>query len=235
MSLPVYSVVIPAYNEARVIEAAIREVHAYFLGLDAGYELIVVDDGSTDATADIVRSLSQAYPDLQLIRHEINQGKGGAVRTGVLAARGQHILFLDADLSTQPQEFEKMRPFLDAYDIVFASREMSDSVITHAQPWYREWSGKFFNFCIRRYLGFSYRDTQCGFKVFSPRTKVVFEQLVSRRWAFDAEIILRAERLGFYLKEVPVTWTHQPDSKVTFSAFWNIVGEVRRMKSKVSF
>ena len=226
----VYSIIIPAYNEELVIARAVQETQHYFSLLDTPFEIIVVDDGSRDRTAEIVRSFQSSLPSLRLIQQPSNQGKGAAVQAGALAARGTFILFLDADLSTQPSEFSNFIPHLYESDILIGSRGLPASHISLRQPAYRSWAGKLFNLLIRSYLDLPFRDTQCGFKVFHKRTKVLFEEQQTMGWAFDVELLLRAKKHGFRVRELPIHWKNDPHSKVKLTSFMSIIRELIRMK-----
>src|SRR5512133_3861466 len=157
-----YSIIFPAYNEAENIELALRETTAVFDALGMPYEIIVVDDGSTDATASMVTALSAALPAVKLLRHEGNCGKGTAVRTGVTNAQGDLLLFLDCDLATHPREVPAFINKMGECDIAIGSRRHANSVIVKSQAWYRVTYGRLINFFIRRLLGLPHRDTQCG-------------------------------------------------------------------------
>lgn len=227
---PVFSVVIPAYNEERGIGATIRETDGYFRGLGKPYEILVVDDGSRDRTALEVERLFPEFPYLGLARHTANQGKGAAVRTGVGAAVGEWTLFLDADLATHPTQFDRFLPHLETSDIVIGSRRVEGARIAIPQPWYRDLAGQGFNAAVRVYLGLPYRDTQCGFKAFHARTKPLFADLASSGWAFDVEILRRARHLGLRIAECPVVWRHQPESRVRIHDAFAIAAELRRIR-----
>ncbi len=210
-----YSVVIPAYNEEKTVERAIRETAAVFNPLSKQYEIIIVDDGSTDATAKIVDLLSNELPMLKLVRHETNRGKGGAVRTGVMNASGEFVLFLDSDLSTHPAEAPAFIAKMGESDIVIGSRRIPGAVIAKPQPWYRSLSGRAINFIIRHFLKLPHRDTQCGFKMFRREAaQNIFQDMSPSRWTFDAEILMRAYAAGYRVNELPVTWLNNENSRV---------------------
>ncbi len=208
------SIIIPVYNEELVISGAIEKIGGYFSALDARFELVVVDDGSTDDTVEIVKKKANQFPAVRLIENKINYGKGFSVRRGVLESRGDWMLFLDADLSTQPEEFEKFRPFMNDCDIIIGSRTLSESRIILRQPLWRVFGGKFFNLLTCLYLGLPFRDTQCGFKCFHNKTKSLFEKQTIFGWVFDVEILYLAQKAGFRIKEVPVIWKHHQRSRV---------------------
>ena len=210
-----YSIVIPAFNEAENVECALREIAAVFDPLAKEYEIIVVDDGSTDDTAGIVDSLSAVLPAVRLLRHEKNRGKGGAVRTGVMNGKGDLILFLDCDLATHPREALAFIDRITTSDIVIGSRRVPGAVIAKAQPWHRSLSGRAINFFVRHFLKLPQHDTQCGFKMFrAEAAKDIFGDLGPSRWTFDVELLMRARAKGYRLAELPVTWTNGETSRV---------------------
>jgi dolichyl-phosphate beta-glucosyltransferase len=225
-----YSVVIPAYNEEKTITKAVRETRRIFRLYRKPFEIIVVDDGSGDATREVVGSLKAKFPELVLVRHRVNLGKGAAVRTGSLAARGAHILFLDADLATHPSEFTGFRPHLADYDIIIGSRRVSGAEITGRQPVYRDLLGRVFNLVVRRYLGMPYRDTQSGFKVLSRSAVPLLRVQFSRGWVFDVELLKRAQERGLRIKELPVSWFHGRESRVRFGHTLSILKDLERIK-----
>ncbi|MFA5184989.1 MAG: dolichyl-phosphate beta-glucosyltransferase [Patescibacteria group bacterium] len=233
--MPDFSVVIPAFNEEKTVEAAVLETRRIFGGLGKIFEVIVVDDGSSDRTADIVDGLSleqggHVGPPLRLIRHATNQGKGAAVKTGVLAAQGEWIVFLDCDLATHPSEIEKALPLLGSCDVVIGSRRVAGADIAERQPVHRHWLGRIFNLGIRIYLKLPFHDTQCGFKLFHRRTVPLFEDLESLGWAFDVELLYRALHSSYRIKEIPVTWRNGPESRVKLGHSVAILREIRRIK-----
>ena len=228
-----YSIVIPAFNEERTIARAIREAHRFFTSFSKPFEIIVVDDGSSDRTAEIVNEMSREIPELRLLRHGENRGKGVAVQTGFAHADGEIILFFDADLSTHPVEFTKFLPALRSADIVIGSRRVRGSRIAIPQSFYRTFGGRIFNFFLRAVTGLPYHDTQCGFKAFRARTKYLFRDLSCTGWMFDVEILLRAHADGYRIAEVPVTWRHGAESRVRLRDAWKIFRDILRI-TKIS-
>ncbi len=226
-----YSVVLPAYNEEKTINRAINETLAAFEAFGEPFEIIVVNDGSHDQTADLVREKQTSHPNLLLIESTENIGKGGAIKKGVEAASGDLLLFLDCDLATHPSQFAGFIPYLREHHIVIGSRRIEGSEIAIAQPLYRSLLGELFNTIIRRYLGIRSSDTQCGFKAFqTPVAKDLFENLQTKGWTFDVELLLKADRAGYSIKELPVQWHNGRDSKVSLSDSWHILKELRTLK-----
>lgn len=213
---PIVSIVIPAYNEEDRIVKTLPQIFSYFEDSQYTYEIIIVDDGSTDDTVSVVRNIVKDYSNVKIIQGVENRGKGYAVRKGLLAGTGQYMLFMDADLSTPIEQLGAFIPWLEkGYDICIASRGLSDSQILQHQPFYREWMGKIFNRVIRLTLWLPFSDTQCGFKCF--RSEII-QHLVPLlrvdRFGFDVELLYVAKRLGYKIKEIGVPWTNSSDSKV---------------------
>lgn len=215
--LPALSIVIPAYNEERRIGATLERVVRYLDARGTRYELIVVDDGSRDATCPVVAAAAKLYPRLRLVALPSNAGKGAAVRAGVLASRGTSVLFSDADLSTPIEELERLEAALAAgADIAIGSRAAPGDV-ERRQPVLRRLQGRGFHLAVRA-LGFravaEIRDTQCGFKLFrGPVAHALFRELTLTGFAFDVELLERAHR-RFAVSEVPVAWHHADGSTV---------------------
>lgn len=227
-----YSIIFPAYNEEKTIGTALQTTQGVFDALGGSYEIIIVDDGSTDTTAEVVERFirQQATPNIQLIRHKYNQGKGKAVQTGVAAAQGEIFLFLDCDLSTHPKTFLSFLPLLKHADIIIGSRRVPGAHIIAPQPWYRIWSGRAFNLLIRLYLHLPYHDTQCGFKAFHSTTKSLFTHLKTDGWVFDIELLLRARQQDFRIIEAPVEWRHGTESRVRFKDIRKILRDIHKLK-----
>jgi dolichyl-phosphate beta-glucosyltransferase len=210
------SVVIPAFNEGGRILPTLRMIDDYLRDNAHRYEIIVVDDGSSDNTLEVVRGEGERLKHIRLISNEINRGKGFSVRRGVLSAHHDLVLISDADLSTPIEEVAKFLPWVEkGYDVVIGSRALRESDIIRKQPWYRQTMGKTFNVIVRTIVLGGFRDTQCGFKMFSAAAgKKVFESLKTERFAFDVEALLRAKKIGYRIKEVPVRWVNSPQSRV---------------------
>jgi dolichyl-phosphate beta-glucosyltransferase len=215
--IPSISIVVPAYNEAARIGPTLARITDYLDARGRSYEVIVVDDGSRDATAEVVAAFADAHPLVRLLALAANAGKGAAVRAGVLASRGRTVLFSDADLSTPIEEVERLEAALaDGADVAIGSRSAPGDVARH-QPLGRRLQGRIFHLVVRA-LGFRavarVRDTQCGFKLFrAGAALVLFSELALAGFAFDVEVLERAH--GRYrIAEVPVAWTHAEGSKV---------------------
>jgi dolichyl-phosphate beta-glucosyltransferase len=225
------SVVIPAFNEARRLTGSLEKVLAYGKGPFGEIELIVVDDGSRDGTAESVRSLSIPYAEVCV--HERNRGKGAAIRTGVAAASGTLILTSDADFSTPIEEVEVAAAALDKdTDVVIASREAPGTRIPSDQHPLRKNMGRIFNRCVRVMTGLPFADTQCGFKLFRrDAAKKIYERTVIDGFASDVEVLIVCRALGLGVREIPVTWINSPDSRVNILAHpWTMLRDLMRIR-----
>jgi dolichyl-phosphate beta-glucosyltransferase len=210
------SIVIPAFNEEDRILPTLRMIDDYLRERVRGYEIIVVDDGSSDNTMKVVRSECERLKSIRLLSNETNRGKGFSVRRGVMGARHDVVLVSDADLSTPIEEVSKFLPWVEkGYDVVIGSRALRESDIIRRQPWHRQTMGKTFNLLVRIVVLGGFHDTQCGFKMFRTAAgKKIFENLKTEGFAFDVEALLRAKKTGYRVKEVPVRWINSPQSKV---------------------
>jgi glycosyltransferase involved in cell wall biosynthesis len=228
---PDLSIVIPAYNEEGRLPGTLDRIIAYLQSKPYRVEVIVVDDGSSDRTSEIVNSYRQKCMQLQnlelrLIPNPGNRGKGYSVRHGMLEARGEIALFTDADLSTPIEEADKLMALLreGEYDSAIGSRALDRSLIQVHQSVIREQAGIFFNRMVRWMMGIQFSDTQCGFKAFRrERARIIFEQQRVERFGFDPEILFLAKRHGLRVAEVPVRWSHDAATKV------NVVADGIRM------
>jgi dolichyl-phosphate beta-glucosyltransferase len=215
---PDLSVIFPCYNEERRLPASLARVREYLDAKGWSYEIIVVDDGSSDGTAQAVLEAAAGDPRVQLRRYEPNRGKGYAVAHGALRARGRWVLFTDADLSTPIEELEKFLPELDrGFDVVIASRARAGSQLKVRQSWLRERAGRAVNLLIRLVSGMDFPDTQCGFKLFThAAAQDIFHNLTIYRWMFDVEALVIARKLGYRAADVPVVWINSDDSRVNW-------------------
>ena len=214
MSAPEISVVIPAFNEAARLPRTLERIRAHLEGTGRPHEIVVVDDGSSDATAD--EALRFGGGALRLLRNEVNRGKGYSVRRGMLAATGRRRLMTDADLSTPIEEISRLMAVMDeGYDVVIGSRAVPGADIQIHQPWYRENMGRVFNFFVRLLALPGLRDTQCGFKLFSARAaETVFAVALLDGFSFDVEALFVARRRGHSIAEIPVTWKNDVATRV---------------------
>ena len=211
------SIVVPAYNEALRLPSALERMRFHFNSLGEEYEVIVVDDGSDDGTAERVELVAQNWSELSIIRLLVNAGKGAAVREGMLRARGRERAFTDADLSTPLEELARLRARLggDCHAAI-ASRGLPDSTIELRQPRARQFAGQTYNRLVRLLVLPGIRDTQCGLKVFTDTAAVTcFTPLRTMRFGFDAEVLARMRRQGWSIAEVPVHWRHAEASRVS--------------------
>jgi glycosyltransferase involved in cell wall biosynthesis len=210
------SVIIPAYNEEDRLEQTIRSVDRFLNQRPERYEILVVDDGSQDATGKKVETIAESIPELRLIRHEKNQGKGWAVRTGMLNAAGAYRLFMDCDGSTAISHWIALRQALEeGADVAVGSRHAPGSEIAKRQHAVRVMLGLLFRRTVRMLFALGVQDTQNGFKAFTAEAaERVFRRQSVRAWAFDVEILYIAKRLGYELAELPVRWVDDERSKV---------------------
>ena len=216
------SIVLPAYNEAKRIGPTLQSIGTWLLHQPFEGEVIVVNNRSQDATVEVAEGYIHQFPFLRII-DETRPGKGFAVKTGMLAAHGQVVLFMDADNSTSIDHFEKARPYLDqGYDVVIGSLAVPGAKIVEggAEPLWRVILGKLGNKWIQLWAVWGINDTQRGFKLFTAKaTEAIFKKLTIFGWGFDIEILAVAKKLGFGIKEVPVIWDNDPNSKVNIWAY----------------
>jgi dolichyl-phosphate beta-glucosyltransferase len=228
------SVVVPAYDEEERIGPSLAAIGSYLGSKPFSSEVIVVDDGSGDRTAEVARDILRSVPRGRIMSREENVGKGHSVREGVLAAAGEVILFSDADLSTPITELDKFLPRLErGDDVVIGSRALADSVIEVRQSRPRETMGKAFNLLVRMLVLRGFRDTQCGFKAFRRAAAMdLFSRLRTTGFAFDVEILMLARRLGYRVAEVPVVWRNSPSSRVRLvRSSWRMLRELLKIRT----
>ena len=219
---PTLSVVIPALNEEHRLRGSIESICSYFAGRGLPTEIVLVDDGSTDLTAEVAANTASPDPalvEIRVLRNEVNRGKGFSVRRGMLESRGLFALMTDADLSTPIEEFSKLESsVMDGnFQVAIGSRDIAGSRVEVHQSGVRESSGRLFNVFVRLFFPLRFRDTQCGFKLFSmQQCRRIFELQRLERFAFDVEILLIAHQLGLQTDEVPVVWRHAEGSTLNF-------------------
>lgn len=213
---PAISVIFPAYNEEARLEATLRETAEYFRMTGEDVELIAVDDGSRDGTSPLVHRLADEYSNLRLIRLAANRGKGHAVRTGVLNARGELVLFADADGATPISEVERLkRAIAEGADVAIGSRAAASSSVEVRAKLYRRIIGRAFHMLVSGLTVKGILDTQCGFKMFrSAVAHDLFSRMRIDGFSFDVEVLLMAQRQGLQIAEVPVNWEHKAGSRV---------------------
>lgn len=209
------SIVVPAYREAGRIGYTCTRLVEYFRSRKIRFELIVVNDGSPDDTAGAARAAAKRLREVRVISYAVNRGKGGALRVGMRATQGTRVLFLDADLSTKPDEWPKLERRLDrGADLAIGSRKMAGAHLVQRQPLWREAMGKVFTWIVRRVL-VNVSDATCGFKALrGDVARSLFRDSVLDDWSFDAEILYLAFKRGLRIDEVPVIWKDNPASKV---------------------
>lgn len=230
------SVIIPAYNEQERLPKTLVEVGKYLGNQTYDYEILVVNDGSKDKTAEAVNKLVQLIKNLKLIDNKENHGKGWVVRQGMMEAKGDYKLFMDADNATTIDQVEKMWPFFnEGFDIIIGSRDIKGADIPVPQPWYRRLLGDIFNLVVQVVSGIrGIRDTQCGFKGFTNKVvEDVFPKLTIDRWAFDVEILAVAKKRGYKIKEMPVRWINDASSKVKLKGMIKMLFEVFEIRKNI--
>jgi glycosyltransferase involved in cell wall biosynthesis len=242
-AVPGLTIVIPCYNEELRLPATLERIAAYLPSLGEDTEVLVIDDGSKDRTAEVAQSFGKIIPSLQVIPNGTNRGKGYSVRHGMLEARGLNVLFTDADLSAPIEEAPKLLEALKTYDVAIGSRALDRSLITVHESSFREFAGIIFNTIVRVILVLPFVDTQCGFKAFRrERCQILFQQQRIERFGFDPELLYLARHHGLQTVEIPVRWGHSPATKVNmfhdsirmfvdiFTIRWNsIMGRYPRM------
>jgi len=225
---PFLSIIIPAYNEELRIASTLEKVFSFLETQEFESEILVIENGSQDRTAELVAQFQNTHPNLLLLR-ESRAGKGLAVRRGMLTARGEYRFICDADLSMPVEEIRRfLPPQLDSYDVAIASREFPGAV-RYDEPIYRHIIGRGFNFLVRQFTGLKIHDTQCGFKCF--RAGIVddlFQKQVIDGWTFDVEVLFIAQKRGYKIVEIPIPWYYRPGSRVrivkdTLAMFCDII------------
>lgn len=228
-----YSIVIPAYNESSRLRPTLDSLLRFTQAQKWDVEILVVNDGSTDDTAQVVREYGKAHPQILLLENPGNRGKGFSVRNGMLHARGEICLFTDADLSSPIEEAQKLVAAIDrGADVAIGSRWLKSELQTERQPLYRQAFGRIFNMVLRLVLGMRLVDTQCGFKAFRRgAVQRIFPLQKIERWGFDPEILFLARRAGLRVDEVAVVWAHCEGTRLNpFRDGMRMFGEVLRIR-----
>lgn len=227
------SVVIPAFNEERSLPGTLNSVFGYLKKQSYSWEVVVVNDGSSDHTKDLVLEFQKSFPQLVLVDNRVNRGKGFAVKTGVLRARGEVTLFMDADNSTKIWEVEKAISLLaGGADVVIGSRRLRESRIFKVQPFFRRLGGEFFRVCVKIVFGFSFDDTQAGFKIFNQKARKIFQYQTIDRWSFDVELLWLAKKLGLKVSEIPIDWEDGKISHVRLYEAFEFPQELLKIRLK---
>lgn len=226
------SVVIPAYNEEKRIEKTLLSVHEYLSRQNYDYEIIVVSDGSSDGTVVTVNNQLSTINNLKLIDNKENHGKGWAVGRGMLEAQGDRRLFMDADNSTAIDHLEKFWPYIrEGYDVVIASIAIKGAEVAQTEKFYKRVLGKLGNLWIQFWVLPGVWDSQRGFKLFTAKAaEAIFPKLKITRWGFDIEVLVLARKFGFKIKEVPIKWINDPESKVKPSAYLQVLLETLKIR-----
>jgi len=224
------SILIPVFNEELRIVSTLNKIQKYLAGKPWNWEIIIVDDGSTDRTVETVQKAPISTSHLRIFHHEHNLGKGAAIKTGMLKAEGEYILFMDADSSTPIEEFDKFLPLLESgFPIVIGSRKAPGAQIEKRQPFIREFLGKGFSYLSNSILGMQISDFTCGFKCFRKDTgKKICSQQTINGWSYDSEILFLAKLFDYPIKEVPIRWINNPNSRVkvirnVIESFWGLL------------
>lgn len=209
------SLIVPSYNEELRLPPTLDRIAAYVSASERPTEVLVVDDGSKDKTAEVAASYADRIPNLRVLKNGENRGKGYSVRHGMLEAKGEVVLFSDADLSAPIEEADKLLAAMGQYDVAIGSRAMDRSLIKVHESAFREFAGIVFNKIVRIVLRLPFVDTQCGFKAFRrERCKVIFDQQRIERFGFDPELLYLARHHGLKSVEIPVRWSHSPATKI---------------------
>lgn len=228
------SVIIPAYNEENRIKGTLEAVYNYLLRQDYSWEVIVVSDGSSDRTVEVVSEFISNKPEINLIANTKNHGKGYVVRQGMLAAQGDFRLFTDADNSTSIEQIEKIWPYLTEkeYDVVIGSIEVFGAQINEQSQWYRRVLGKYSKYIIRIVAGlWDIHDTQRGFKCFIAKAaNDIFSLTKIDRFGFDIEVLALAKKMSYKIKEVPVIWNNPGDSKVSLKSYFEVLRDLFKIR-----
>lgn len=232
MAKPFLSVIIPAYNEAKRLPLTLIDVDKHLSEQEYSYEIIIVNDGSTDATAEIVNRFRPLIENLKLVDSKENRGKGAAVRQGMLAARGNWRLFLDADNSTSIVEFNKMMPYIDeGYEIIIGSRAVKGAKMNPPQIIHKRLLGRLGNYFIQLVALRGVKDSQCGFKCFSEEAALrIFPLSKIDGWGFDVESLALAKALGYQIKEMPVHWINDRRSHVSWKSYLQVFWETVKVR-----
>ncbi len=234
------SVIVPAYNEAHrgIIKTTLESFQNYFTRQNYSWEVIIVSDGSKDRTVEIVSEFISNKPEFSLIANTQNYGKGYVVRQGMLAAMGDYRIFVDADNAISVEQIEKFWPFIDeGYEVVIGSIELPGAKIKENAQWYRRFLGKYSKYIIRIVAGlWNIHDTQRAFKLFTARSAIeIFSRAAINRWGFDIEVLVLAKKLGYKIKELPITWINLGESRVNLGSYFGVLRDLFKMRFNLWF
>lgn len=230
------SIIVPAYNEELRLGDSTREILKYIRDKNISAELIITDDGSTDATASVAKEACAEFPEIHtnVIRYDKNRGKGFAVKTGFIYSKNDIAVFSDADLSTPISELPRLvKPIENGeFDVTLGSRALDRKLIEIRQPWRREQGGKIFNWFVKKLIGLPFEDTQCGFKAFNMKKfRPLLDKMTIDRFGFDIEFIYAAFQAKLLIKEIPIRWSHCEGTKVSiFRDGLRMFGEINRLR-----
>lgn len=231
MENPYLSVVIPAYNEEKRIGQTLLEIDRYLSKQDYSYEILVVNDGSKDKTGAIVNKFTGLIKNLRLIDNQENHGKGWVTRQGMLEAKGQYRIYVDADNAISMDQIESFWPHLQDNQIIIGSIEVKGAKIEEGAAFYRRLLGKLAKYLIRAMTIWQIHDSQRAFKLFpAAAAEKIFSRQTLERWGFDFEILVITKKLGYQIKELPVTWINPSGSKVSLKSYWRTFKELLRVK-----
>jgi len=225
------SIIIPTYQESKRLARTADELRQACAAMELRPEILVVDDGSTDDTVEVARKCLAPFPAARVLCRSPNRGKGYVVREGMLAARGDFRLFMDADGSTRMTEIGRFLTHMGEAEIVIASIGLREATVTRRQPFPRGVAGKIANLVIQLLALPGIKDTQRGFKMFSARAaEDIFRRCSIDGWAFDVEALAVGRRLGYRIKELPVTWEHREDSRVGVASYFGTLIDLLRVR-----
>ncbi|MEW6610451.1 MAG: glycosyltransferase [Patescibacteria group bacterium] len=225
------SIIVPVYNEEALIEENVHAIVDFFSARNIDWELIVVDDGSSDSTVQLLETAKMNYASLKVVSIH-HQGKGSAVREGCMQSKGDWMLFFDIDLSTPLLTFDRFWKKRGERTVLIGSRELDESKVVKHQWWAKEYAGKLGNILTRLLLPLPYKDTQCGFKMFPGSYRQLLPKTAINGAAFDIEWLLIAKENGYDIEEVPVEWTNREESKFTLRSYGESLGELWRIYFK---
>jgi len=228
------SVIVPAYNEARRgIKTTLESFQNYFTRQNYSWEVIIVSDGSKDQTVETVSEFISNKPEFSLIANVKNNGKGFVVRQGMLCAKGDYRIFVDADNAISIEQIEKFWPYIDeGYEVVIGSIELPGAVVKEKAQWYRRFLGRYSKYIIRIAANlWNIHDTQRAFKLFTAQSAVeIFSRTTINRWGFDIEVLALAKNLGYKIKELPIIWINHEESRVTLGSYFGVLRDLFKIK-----